>query len=215
MHAAHESPAACIRGVRAPITSAQPGNHGLVHEVRAGEHAGNGVKKVIVGQQGFMATPAMSALIRRRSLYGGLIMSASHNPAGPEEDWGIKFNYSSGEPAPERITDQIFKFTETVSELKMADFPDVDLDTLGTTTFGDFEVEVVSPTEDYFATLKEVRCSAFTREPLTNACMRRRWSAYTHRRDGGATLAGAVGALGIQLCLPTLHGACVERGMPL
>lgn len=104
-----------------------------------------------------MATPAMSALIRRRSLYGGLIMSASHNPAGPKEDWGIKFNYSAGEPAPEKITDEIFKYTESVSELLMADIPDVDLSTIGVSTFGDFEVEVVSPTEDYFATLKEVR----------------------------------------------------------
>lgn len=111
-----------------------------------------------MGQNAFMATPAMSALIRRRSLYGGLIMSASHNPAGPKEDWGIKFNYSSGEPAPEKITDEIFKYTETVSELIMADIPDVDLSTIGVTTFGDFEVEVVSPTEDYFVTLKEV-CS--------------------------------------------------------
>lgn len=118
--------------------------------------SGNGVRKVIVGQNAFMATPAMSALIRRRSLYGGLIMSASHNPAGPKEDWGIKFNYSSGEPAPAKITDEIFKYTETVSELKMADIPDVDLGAIGVSTFGDFEVEVVSPTEDYFATLKEV-----------------------------------------------------------
>lgn len=115
------------------------------------------MRKVIVGQNGFMATPAMSALIRRRSLYGGLIMSASHNPAGPKEDWGIKFNYSSGEPAPAKITDEIFKYTETVSELIMGDLPDVDLSSIGVTTFGDFEVEVVSPTEDYFAILKEVR----------------------------------------------------------
>ena len=70
-----------------------------------------GVKKMVVGKDGIMATPAMSALIRRRELYGGLIMSASHNPAGPKEDWGIKFNYSAGEPAPEKITDKIFGFT--------------------------------------------------------------------------------------------------------
>ena len=70
-----------------------------------------GVKKIVVGKDGVMATPAMSALIRRNGLYGGLIMSASHNPAGPKEDWGIKFNYTSGEPAPEKITDKIFDFT--------------------------------------------------------------------------------------------------------
>ena len=118
--------------------------------------AGNGVKKVVVGQNGFMATPAMSALIRQRGLYGGLIMSASHNPAGPDEDWGIKFNYSSGEPAPEKITDEIFGFTQSISELNMADIPDVDLSTVGVSTFGDFEVEVVDYTKEYFDTLKSV-----------------------------------------------------------
>lgn len=118
--------------------------------------AGNGVKKVVVGQDGYMATPAMSALIRQRGLYGGLIMSASHNPAGPDEDWGIKFNYSSGEPAPEKITDKIFGFTQSISELAMADIPDVDLSTVGISKFGDFEVEVVDFTKEYFDTLKEV-----------------------------------------------------------
>lgn len=118
--------------------------------------AGNGIKKVIVGKDAIMATPAMSALIRRRGLYGGLIMSASHNPGGPEEDWGIKFNYSSGEPAPEKITDKIYGFTQSIAELKIADIPDVDLSTIGTHSFGSFEVEVVDYTTDYFATLKEV-----------------------------------------------------------
>lgn len=118
--------------------------------------AGNGIKKVVVGKEGIMATPAMSALIRRRKLYGGLIMSASHNPAGPDEDWGIKFNYSSGEPAPEKITNQIYEYTQNITELKMAEIEDVDLDKVGTSTFGDFEVEVVDYTEDYFAILREV-----------------------------------------------------------
>ena len=71
---------------------------------------------------------------------GGLIMSASHNPGGPKEDWGIKFNYSAGEPAPERITDKIFQFTQSIKELKMADLPDIDLSKLGKQSFGDFEV---------------------------------------------------------------------------
>ncbi len=69
-------------------------------------------------------------------------MSASHNPGGPEEDWGIKFNYSSGEPAPERITDAIYGFTKNISELKFADIPETDLSQLGSHTYGDFEVRI-------------------------------------------------------------------------
>ncbi|PNW82321.1 hypothetical protein CHLRE_06g278210v5 [Chlamydomonas reinhardtii] len=118
--------------------------------------AGNGFKKVVVGQDALMATPAASALIRRRHLYGGLIMSASHNPGGPENDFGIKFNYNSGEPAPERITDKIFGETSKVATLNMADIPDVDLSKVGVTKFGEFEVEVVDPVADYLAQLKEV-----------------------------------------------------------
>lgn len=66
-------------------------------------------------------------------------MSASHNPGGPKEDWGIKFNYSSGEPAPERITDNIFGFTQSISELKLAEIPDTNLSALGGHTYGNFE----------------------------------------------------------------------------
>ena len=118
--------------------------------------AGNGVRKMYVGQNGFLATPAASAVIRARKAYGGFIMSASHNPGGPKEDWGIKFNYSSGEPAPEKITDEIYGFTQTVDTLKMADIPDVDLSKAGVTKFGDFEVEVIDPVADYLELAREV-----------------------------------------------------------
>ena len=118
--------------------------------------AGNGVRKMYVGQNGFLATPAASAVIRARKAYGGFIMSASHNPGGPKEDWGIKFNYSSGEPAPEKITDEIYGFTQTVDTLKMADIPDVDLSKVGVTKFGDFEVEVIDPVADYLELAQEV-----------------------------------------------------------
>eukprot|EP01024_Parvocaulis_polyphysoides_P019752 TRINITY_DN1902_c0_g1_i1.p1 TRINITY_DN1902_c0_g1~~TRINITY_DN1902_c0_g1_i1.p1 ORF type:complete len:565 (-),score=122.93 TRINITY_DN1902_c0_g1_i1:221-1915(-) len=119
--------------------------------------AANGFKKVIIGKDAIMCTPAMSALIRNRKIYGGLIMSASHNPGGPEEDWGIKFNYNSGEPAPEKITNKIFDETKTITSYKMADFPDIDLSKLGTHKFeGGFEVEVVDPVADYFELLEKV-----------------------------------------------------------
>lgn len=93
-------------------------------------------------------------------------MSASHNPGGPEEDWGIKFNASGGEPAPEAVTDAIFAQTTSISELRFADIPDVDLLKVGETVFdlvaGDdgtkvkFTVEVIDPVADYLNTLQEV-----------------------------------------------------------
>ena len=67
-------------------------------------------------------------------------MSASHNPGGPKEDWGIKFNYSSGEPAPESITDKIFGFTTSIQELRFAEIPDTDLSTTGSHSYDGFEV---------------------------------------------------------------------------
>jgi phosphoglucomutase len=134
--------------------------------------AANGVKKVYVGQNAVLATPAASAIIRKRGLYGGLIMSASHNPGGPEEDWGIKFNYNSGEPAPEKITNQIFEETKTIDKiLTCPDMPDVDLSVTGETSFGadaSFSVEVISSVEDYLDLLKEVFDFDLLRSFLSN-----------------------------------------------
>lgn len=116
--------------------------------------AGNGVKKLYVGRDGYLCTPAASAVIRARKASGGFIMSASHNPGGPTEDWGIKFNYKNGEPAPESLTDKIYGFTKSVSVLKMADIAAVDITKDGVTKFGDFEVEVIDPVADYLALFK-------------------------------------------------------------
>eukprot|EP00244_Chara_vulgaris_P002449 TRINITY_DN1433_c0_g1_i3.p1 TRINITY_DN1433_c0_g1~~TRINITY_DN1433_c0_g1_i3.p1 ORF type:complete len:675 (-),score=170.04 TRINITY_DN1433_c0_g1_i3:330-2312(-) len=118
--------------------------------------AANGVGKILVGRDGIMSTPAVSAVIRKQKALGGLIMSASHNPGGPENDWGIKFNYKSGEPAPETITDEIYKNTSTIKEIKMAKFADVNLSELGETKHGDFSVEVIDPVSDYLGLLREV-----------------------------------------------------------
>ncbi|RYR37564.1 hypothetical protein Ahy_A09g042444 isoform B [Arachis hypogaea] len=112
--------------------------------------AGNGVGKILVGQEGILSTPAVSAA------NGGFIMSASHNPGGPEYDWGIKFNYSSGQPAPESITDKIYGNTLSISEIKIADIPDVDLSKTGVTKFGSFSVEVIDPVSDYLELLESV-----------------------------------------------------------
>ncbi|KAB5532398.1 hypothetical protein DKX38_019068 [Salix brachista] len=112
--------------------------------------AGNGVGKILVGKEGILSTPAVSAA------NGGFIMSASHNPGGPEYDWGIKFNYNSGQPAPESITDKIYGNTLSIAEIKMADIPDVDLSTLGVTKYGKFSVEVVDPVSDYLELMENV-----------------------------------------------------------
>lgn len=71
-------------------------------------------------------------------------MSASHNPGGPDEDWGIKFNFRSGEPAPERITDAIFGYTQSITEIAQADIPDTDLAVVGSSQYGDFEVHAAA-----------------------------------------------------------------------
>lgn len=118
--------------------------------------AGNGVGKILVGRDGIMSTPAVSSVIRKQKANGAFIMSASHNPGGPEYDWGIKFNYSSGQPAPESITDKIYGNTLSISEIKMADIPDVDLSSLGVSKFGNFSVEVVDPVSDYLELMENV-----------------------------------------------------------
>ncbi|CAN1265076.1 Phosphoglucomutase, chloroplastic [Linum perenne] len=118
--------------------------------------AGNGVGKILVGKDGILSTPAVSAVIRKRKANGGFIMSASHNPGGPEYDWGIKFNYSSGQPAPESITDEIYGNTLSISDIKTADIPDIDLSRLGVTKYGSFSVEVVDPVSDYLELMENV-----------------------------------------------------------
>ncbi|PIN11325.1 Phosphoglucomutase [Handroanthus impetiginosus] len=118
--------------------------------------AGNSVGKILVGKDGIMSTPAVSAVIRKRKANGGFVMSASHNPGGPDYDWGIKFNYSSGQPAPELITDKIYGNTLSISEIKVGDIPDVDLSKLGVIDYGTFSVEVVDPVADYLELMENV-----------------------------------------------------------
>ncbi|SFP57516.1 alpha-D-glucose phosphate-specific phosphoglucomutase [Tranquillimonas alkanivorans] len=111
--------------------------------------AASGAKKVIVGQGALLSTPAASNLIRKRQTDGGIIMSASHNPGGPEEDFGVKFNTPNGGPAPEEVTNRIFEATKTIETYEILEAHDVDLAILGNKTLGDMEVEVVDPVADY------------------------------------------------------------------
>ena len=111
--------------------------------------AANGVARVVVGQGGILSTPAASHLIRSLDAAGGLILSASHNPGGPDEDFGIKFNIANGGPAPEKVTEKIHARTLAISEYRIADAADIDLDALGTSRVGDMAVEIVDPVAAY------------------------------------------------------------------
>lgn len=109
----------------------------------------SGASRVIVGQNGFLSTPAASHMIRLRGADGGVILSASHNPGGPNEDFGIKFNMSNGGPATENITSRIFAQTQELSEYLTVESADIDLSALGETQLGDMVVEIVDPVFDY------------------------------------------------------------------
>ena len=118
--------------------------------------AAYGVKKLLIGQNGIMSTPAASHLIRIRKATGGILLTASHNPGGPNEDFGIKYNLANGAPAPESVTNKMFENSKTITSYKIADIPEIDLSTVGTKTYGPLEVEIVDSTKDYVEMLKDI-----------------------------------------------------------
>ena len=111
--------------------------------------AANGFGKILVGQGGILSTPAASHLIRKNGAFGGIILSASHNPGGPHEDFGIKYNAGNGGPAPEKLTDAMFARSKAISRYRTADIAPVDLDRIGAFEAGGMAVEVVDPVADY------------------------------------------------------------------
>jgi phosphoglucomutase len=132
--------------------------------------AANGFGRVLVGQGGILSTPAASCVIRKYRTFGGLILSASHNPGGPEGDFGIKYNTPNGGPAPEKITDAIFARSKLLTSYRILDADDIDLDHLGTRMLGSMGVEVIDPVADYaelmeslfdFAAIRELFAGGF------------------------------------------------------
>ncbi|MCW0235439.1 MAG: alpha-D-glucose phosphate-specific phosphoglucomutase [Ferrovibrio sp.] len=129
--------------------------------------AANGIDRVLVGQRGILSTPAASAVIRRHRARGGLVLSASHNPGGPDGDFGIKYNIANGGPAPEAVTEAIFKRTQTIGRYRILDAMDVKgvtmpssvsermldqwIDQVGEYRLGGMTVQVIDPVEDYAA----------------------------------------------------------------
>jgi phosphoglucomutase len=111
--------------------------------------AANGFGRVLVGQGGILSTPAASCVIRKRKAFGGIVLSASHNPGGPHEDFGIKYNISAGGPAPEKVTEAIYACSQSIREYRTLDAADVDIDRLGESKLGDMTVVVFDPVADY------------------------------------------------------------------
>ncbi len=111
--------------------------------------AANGVQRVLLGQGGILSTPAASAVIRTHQAFGGIILSASHNPGGPDGDFGIKYNASNGGPANETLTEAMYARTQTLTELRISDAPDISIDTLGVQQLEQMQVEVIDPVVDY------------------------------------------------------------------
>ena len=111
--------------------------------------AANGLSGLIIGQGGLLSTPAASNIIRKYGAYGGLILSASHNPGGPDEDFGIKYNAENGGPAAERYTQAFFKRSQEIDRYKIALMDDVDLDSIGVRTVEGLTIKIVDPVDDY------------------------------------------------------------------
>jgi phosphoglucomutase len=136
--------------------------------------AANGFGRVLVGQNGILSTPAASCVIRKRKAFGGIILSASHNPGGPDGDFGIKYNTGNGGPAPEKITDAIYANTQKIARYLTLDAPEIDVATLGTRTLGAMQVEVIDSVADHaelLATLFDFeRIGAMLRRPDFRIC---------------------------------------------
>lgn len=184
--------------------------------------AANGVAKVVVGHNGILCTPAMSAVIRAQELYGGIILTASHNPGGPTNDFGIKYNVANGGPAPESVTTAIFKNTTSISDYKYAVVPDgdqsddpfasVDLSVTGETTFSNtdgssFVIDVIDSADDYVALLQ----SMFDFKKLRDLFAR---PDFKFLFDA---MSGVTGPYAQRIFVEVLGGKpeCVMRGEPL
>ncbi|KNZ31395.1 MAG: phosphoglucomutase [Methylibium sp. NZG] len=130
------------------------GGDGRFHNDRAVQTivrmaAANGFGRVLVGQGGILSTPAASCVIRKRAAFGGIILSASHNPGGPDGDFGIKYNTGNGGPAPEGVTEAVYRHTQSLTRYFIVDTPDIELRRLGPTSVAGMPVDVIDPVVDH------------------------------------------------------------------
>lgn len=111
--------------------------------------AANGVARVLVGKGGLLSTPAASALIRKYGAFGGIVLSASHNPGGPDGDFGIKYNVANGGPAAERVTDAVYRHTQQIAAYRTIQASPIPLDRIGAARLGTMAIEIIDPVADY------------------------------------------------------------------
>jgi phosphoglucomutase len=166
----------------------------------------NGFGRVLVARGGLLSTPAMSAVIRRRGALGGLVLTASHNPGGPDADFGIKYNIRNGGPAPEQVTKRIYEHTLALRQYQTVDLPDVDLDREGQLAVGGALVGVFDPLEDYTAVLQEL----FDFEAIRALFH----SGFRMRFDAMHGVTGIYGHYILEQCLGAPAGT-VSHGTPL
>ncbi len=118
--------------------------------------AANGFGRIVIGKGGILSTPAASGLIRALHAFGGIILSASHNPGGPHGDFGVKYNIGAGGPAPEKITDAIFARTQVIDAYRIVDAPDIDIDRLGVAKLEGATIEIIDPVAQYLKLMKSL-----------------------------------------------------------
>ncbi|WP_256078427.1 alpha-D-glucose phosphate-specific phosphoglucomutase [Massilia sp. YIM B04103] len=118
--------------------------------------AAHGFARVLVGQGGILSTPAVSCVIRKHGALGGIVLSASHNPGGPEGDFGIKYNIANGGPAPESYTEEFFHRSESIAQYRISDAPEIDIDRVGHARIEEMDVEVIDPVSDYAELMQQL-----------------------------------------------------------
>jgi phosphoglucomutase len=168
--------------------------------------AANGFGRLVIGRGGLLSTPAASCVIRKRAAFGGLVLSASHNPGGPEGDFGIKYNVANGGPAPEKITEAIYARTRQIRDYRILDVADLDLDRLGETRLGDAVVEIIDPVADY----AELMASMFDFERIAALFE----SGFRIRYDGMSAITGPYARAILERRLGAPPGSVVN-GEPL
>ncbi len=168
--------------------------------------AANGFGRAVVGQGGVLSTPAVSALIRSLKAFGGIVLSASHNPGGPDGDFGVKYNIGNGGPAPEKITEAIYARTRVIDSYKVVEAPDVDLDKIGVSHIGAMRVEIVDSVQNYKALMETL----FDFDRIRDAFR----SGFTIKFDAMSAVTGPYARAILEDTLGAARGSVIN-GVPL